>query len=121
MNLSLKIGSRGSPLALVQVEEVLSALKEHGVLVQPTLLRFTTKGDLDKKTSLTLNPADDFFTDALDQALLKGEIDIAIAVRGDAIEGEPVVDTQHSVMLKIQSAFEFADGINTLIVDEELQ
>src|ERR1700676_2237455 len=50
-----------------------------------------------------------------------GEIDIAIAVRGDAIGGEPVVDTKQPVVLKIQSAFECADGVNALVVEEKLK
>ncbi|MBI3315301.1 MAG: uroporphyrinogen-III C-methyltransferase, partial [Candidatus Omnitrophica bacterium] len=42
------------------------------------IVTFVTQGDKDKKTSLTRQPGDDFFTDTLDQALLKGGIDIAV-------------------------------------------
>jgi uroporphyrinogen III methyltransferase/synthase len=78
MNLSLKIGSRPSPLALVQVEEVLKELKEQGISISSVVIKYDTKGDRDKTTSLTSNPADNFFTDALDEALLNGEVDITI-------------------------------------------
>lgn len=75
MNLPLKIGSRQSPLAQVQVREVISLLSEP---VTYELCTFQTRGDKDKTTSLTDLPADDFFTDVLDQALIDGRIDIAI-------------------------------------------
>ena len=78
MNLPLKVGSRASALALVQVEEVFKEIKDNCKTVPFELIKYTTLGDRDKTTSLTSNPADDFFTDALDQALLKGAIDIAI-------------------------------------------
>lgn len=51
-----------------------------------------------------------------------GEIVIAVAVRGDAIEGKPVVDAQHPVVLEIQADFDLADGINAqLIAVDELR
>ena len=73
---SIKIGSRQSPLAKVQVQEVLSLLGN----LTPTyeLKTFATQGDIDKTTPLTSNPGDDFFTNTLDQALIRKEIDIAI-------------------------------------------
>jgi len=77
-NKTLKIGSRRSPLALLQVQEVLDLLKVAKVRIQSTLVPFQTAGDRDKKTSLTGNPADDFFTDTIDRALLKGKIDLAV-------------------------------------------
>lgn len=39
---------------------------------------YVTGGDMDRKTPLTESPADDFFTDRLDQALLAGEVDAAV-------------------------------------------
>ena len=41
------------------------------------ILKFETAGDKDKTTPLTKS-RDDFFTDAIDQALLEGKADIAI-------------------------------------------
>ena len=74
----LRIGSRQSPLAIVQVSEVVGLLKSKGFRLDYELVKFATAGDRDKKTSLTSNSADDFFTDAIDQALLKGKIDVAV-------------------------------------------
>ena len=75
MNLRINIGSRQSPLAQAQVKEVLGLLKTP---VAHQLIQFSTRGDEDKTTSLTSLPAEDFFTNTLDQALLEGKIDIAI-------------------------------------------
>jgi uroporphyrinogen III methyltransferase / synthase len=74
----LKIGSRSSRLALIQVEEVLALLKEKGISFPFKHILFKTAGDRDKKTSLVKNTQDDFFTNTLDRALLKNEIDLAI-------------------------------------------
>ncbi len=71
----LKVGSRPSKLARTQVQEVLCLL---GQPIDYELKIFKTRGDIDKATPLTAQPADDFFTDALDAALLKNEIDIAV-------------------------------------------
>ena len=73
---SIKIGSRESRLAQVQVQEVLS--QAGGLPCPHELLTFKTKGDIDKTTPLATNPGDDFFTDTLDEALLKKQIDITV-------------------------------------------
>lgn len=75
MSEPLKIGARPSKLAQIQVEEVLRLL---GQKVTYEMTPISTAGDNDKKTPLTSGPADDFFTDALDEALLKGQIDVAV-------------------------------------------
>ena len=74
----IKVGSRGSKLALVQVDETQALLKEKGIEVSFDRKTYSTRGDKDKTVSLTTSPADDFFTDTLDDALLAGEIDVAI-------------------------------------------
>lgn len=74
----IKVGTRSSPLALAQVEEILVLLARKGIKTFFERKIYNPKGDRDKTTPLTQNTADDFFTDALDEALLKGEVDIAI-------------------------------------------
>ena len=75
MSNPIKVGSRKSPLALAQVKEIFEYFK-------PTpayeLITLYTAGDKDKITALSTRPADDFFTDTLDQALLNKQIDVAI-------------------------------------------
>ncbi len=74
----IRIGSRSSPLAKVQVKEVLALLSALNISFGHEHVLYTSQGDRDKVTSLTTNPADNFFTDALDQALLSHEIDAAV-------------------------------------------
>lgn len=76
--MKIRIGSRKSRLAMVQVEEVLALLKKKGVPAEFEHTGYLTAGDKDKTTSLIDNAADDFFTDALDRAVLNGEIDAAV-------------------------------------------
>jgi len=76
--MKIRLGSRCSPLALVQVDEILSLMKNKGIELAKNLTTFETQGDKDKITPLTQEPADNFFTDTLDQALLDNQIDIAI-------------------------------------------
>lgn len=77
-SLIIKVGSRGSKLALVQADEAQALLKKKGIEVSFDRKTYSTRGDKDKTVSLTTNPADDFFSDTLDDALLTGEIDVAV-------------------------------------------
>ncbi len=74
----IRIGSRPSRLAIRQVEEVVALFERERIQLKFEVVPFTTAGDQDKVTSLSMNPADDFFTDTLDSALLNGEIDLAV-------------------------------------------
>src|SRR3989338_3169469 len=74
----IRMGSRASRLALAQVEEITSFLRKRNIRFPYEVIMYKTKGDLDKKTPLSDNPPDDFFTDSLDEAILKGEIDVAV-------------------------------------------
>ncbi|MCB1118703.1 MAG: hydroxymethylbilane synthase [Chlamydiia bacterium] len=70
----LNVACRHSPLSLAQVKEVFAALPT----INYTLFPVTTKGDLDRTTSLRTLPKNDFFTDTVDQLLLEGSCRIAI-------------------------------------------
>ena len=74
----IKVGSRASRLAVLQVDEVRALLAKHGVDFDFDRKTYDTGGDRDKITSLTRNVNDDFFTDALDTALLEGEVDVTV-------------------------------------------
>ena len=73
----VKIASRSSPLALVQIDEIIRELKTLGKSFKFETIKLETAGDTDKLTPLTIS-RDDFFTDTIDQALLEGKADIAI-------------------------------------------
>ncbi|MFA4887957.1 MAG: hydroxymethylbilane synthase [Candidatus Omnitrophota bacterium] len=103
-----RIGTRTSPLALRQVEEILQALrkfyphtKDFGVGVYPDfnpvrnnifpgsivkisngvkaeIIGIDTYGDRDKTTPISQIEGTDFFTREIDEALLKGRVDFAV-------------------------------------------
>jgi len=77
MNSPIKIATRSSPLALVQINEIILELKAKGIAIAFESITFETAGDIDKNTPLTQS-SDDFFTDTIDRALLEGKADIAI-------------------------------------------
>jgi len=89
MKTQIKIGSRSSPLAVVQVDEIFLALKDKGQAVDCERLTFKTKGDKDLVSPLTDRLAENFFTDSLDQALLNHEIDLAVHSAKDLPEELP--------------------------------
>ena len=72
----LRIGTRGSRLALVQTERVCRLLSEKGIEVETSIIR--TRGD--EVTSVPLHEigAQGVFVRALDDAILHGEIDAAV-------------------------------------------
>lgn len=75
----MKVGSRSSPLALAQVEEVFALLARKKIRPAYDVIKFSVRGDKDKTRSLTDRQVpDNFFTDTLDAALLNGEIDVAV-------------------------------------------
>ncbi|NQU94701.1 MAG: hydroxymethylbilane synthase [Candidatus Omnitrophica bacterium] len=73
-----KIGTRTSPLALKQVEEILNALNDAGTSLKAEIVGIDTCGDKDKFTPISYIEGEDFFTKEIDQALLLGEIDFAV-------------------------------------------
>lgn len=80
MKRNIIIGSRGSNLARKQVEEFLEKLKNKvpSLKVRFITRYFDTTGDKDKYTPIYQIEGSDFFTDVIENALLNGEIDIAI-------------------------------------------
>ena len=70
----LRVGTRPSPLAIKQADE----LKRIFPWVNFEVVIISTLGDKDKITPLTGIEGSDFFTREIDQALLEGEIDVAL-------------------------------------------
>jgi len=74
MRTILRIGIRPSSLALKQAEEIKKVFSS----VQFEVISIETRGDRDKITPLTNVEGSDFFTKEIDDALLTGEIDLAV-------------------------------------------
>ena len=75
---ALRAGTRKSPLALKQVEEVLSKLREFYPESNIEVVGIDTYGDRDKATPISDMEGRDFFTREIDAALLRGEIDFCV-------------------------------------------
>jgi hydroxymethylbilane synthase len=75
-NESAILGTRGSRLALVQAEACAGRLRAAGVAVEIKIIRTTS--DHHPETPLSVIDRRDVFTRQLDEALLSGEIDLAI-------------------------------------------
>jgi hydroxymethylbilane synthase len=74
--MSLRIGTRGSRLALAQAERVAALLREHGT--EPEIVTITTMGDTVDGVPLHEIGGQGVFVRALDDAILAGSIDAAV-------------------------------------------
>ena len=74
----LKIGTRTSPLALRQTNEVIGYLKEFYPEIRVEIALIDTYADMDKITPISEIEGTDFFTREIEEALLKGEVDFAV-------------------------------------------
>ncbi len=73
-----RIGTRTSPLALRQVEEISLALRKFYPDFEAEIIGIDTYGDKDRVTPISQIEGTDFFTREIDNALLKREIDLAV-------------------------------------------
>lgn len=78
MQQTIKIGTRGSKLALWQANHVAGLLREAYPTVHTELVIFTTKGDKILNKSLPALGGKGLFTEELEQSLLAGDIDCAV-------------------------------------------
>ena len=74
----IRIGSRGSKLALWQANFVKHTIENNFHSIPVSLNIIQTQGDKDQATSLTHIGGQGVFTKAIEQALMDGEIDIAV-------------------------------------------
>ena len=82
MKTSFKIGTRGSPLAIIQANEVKKQLqRKHAELRNSNLIeikKIKTSGDLNQDVPLAEIGGKGLFSKEIDLALLQGQIDIAV-------------------------------------------
>jgi len=92
-----KIGTRPSPLALKQVEEIQKRLPR----IRLETVAIQTRGDRDKVSSLWREEETDFFTREIEQQLLDRSIDIAVHsakdLEADIPEGLVIAATTSSL------------------------
>lgn len=78
MGQNFRVGTRASPLALKQVEEILYVLEKTYPSTEIEVVRIDTYGDSDKDTPISEIEGSDFFTREIDEALINGDIDFAV-------------------------------------------
>jgi hydroxymethylbilane synthase len=90
----VRVGTRGSPLALTQTRAFVARLAERWPATRFTLEPIDTRGD--KNREVALSKVDDalFFSAELDEALLEGRVDLCIHSLKDLPEARPF----HSVL-----------------------
>lgn len=78
----LVVGTRPSPLALWQarwvMEQLEAAARRHALPLRMTLREIRTEGDLDRETPLARFGQRGVFVRAVEQALRRGEVDVAV-------------------------------------------
>jgi len=103
---NIKIGTRDSELATWQAKQVAKQLEKLGHNTE--LIFVKSEGDLDLSTPLTEMGGKGVFTKALDDAMLKDEIDIAVHSFKD-------LPTETPLPLKVAAIMERADPRDTLV------
>ncbi len=74
----LVVGSRGSRLAVIQAEELIGQLRNAVPQLELSLVKIRTQGDRDRKSPLSQIGGRGVFVKELENALLKGKIDVAV-------------------------------------------
>ena len=75
---TVKVGTRGSKLALAQTELVIKALKERFPQVDFQMVTMSTRGDRDTSRALLEFGGKAVFVEEFEEAILNGDIDIAV-------------------------------------------
>ncbi|MBI4283942.1 MAG: hydroxymethylbilane synthase [Chloroflexi bacterium] len=78
MSTKITIGSRRSPLALIQAERVAAKLREANPNLEIIISKIVTQGDRDRRTPLDRMRGVGVFVKELEAALLDGRIDLAV-------------------------------------------
>ncbi len=72
----IRVGARGSKLSIAQANLVVNELKKQGI--KATLLKISSRGDIDQHTPLSQMKHVGVFTSSLEQALVDKKIDVAV-------------------------------------------
>ena len=78
MRKKIVVGSRGSKLALIQAESVVAKIREVNPDIEVVTSQIITKGDRDHHVQLDQLASVGIFVKELEDALLRGQIDVAV-------------------------------------------
>jgi len=74
----LRIGTRGSPLALAQTDLIVKALSKFAPNVRCEVVPIRTRGDRMQDLGVTALEGKSIFTQEIDESLMSGKIDVAV-------------------------------------------
>jgi len=77
-NVKIRVGTRGSRLALTQTESVIDTMKAHHTLLEAEIVIIKTKGDQIQDVALDKIGDKGLFVTEIEKALLEGHIDMAV-------------------------------------------
>lgn len=112
MTQPLRIGTRGSPLALAQAQMVAAALREKGT--ETEIVPIVTTGDVIQDRALAEVGGKALWTKELDRALIEGRTDLSVHSMKD-------VETFRPATLLIAAMLERADTRDRLIGAENIE
>jgi hydroxymethylbilane synthase len=78
MKQQIRIGTRGSSLALAQTNEVIQSLKKVAPSVRCEAVKIRTQGDKIREVGVTATEGKSVFTKEIDDALIGGHVDLAV-------------------------------------------
>lgn len=96
--MNIKIGTRGSKLALTQTNSVVESLKKVAPEIQPEICIIKTSGDIMQDVSLLQIGGQGVFVKEIEEALLSGSIDLAVHSMKD-VPGEIPEDLTFAAIL----------------------
>ncbi len=105
----IKIASRGSKLALVQSNHILSLLKNLSDDIEISIVKVSTKGDRNKSDFLYKSDSIGFFTSEVENAVLDGRADIAV----HSLKDLPTACTKGLVVVAVPKRESAADALIT--------
>lgn len=89
MKTRLLLGTRGSPLALAQTNEVITLLRNFSPDVRCEVVPIQTKGDTMHDVGITAIEGKSIFTKEVEESLAKAEIDVAVHSMKDLVTELP--------------------------------
>lgn len=121
MRTQIRIGTRRSQLALYQAELARAKILHNFPSLQVELVKITTSGDMVRRGKASPLESKRFFTREIEDALLKGEVDLAVhsakdlaVLLPDGLKVGAVLEREDPrdclVSLKAKSLSEFASG-----------
>ena len=111
---ALRIGTRGSALAIWQAEHVAARISELEGAPPVELVRIKTEGDRVQDVALSKLPGKAFFTRELEQAILDGRVDMAVHSLKD-------LETRMPPGLEIAAVLERGDPKDVLVARQGLR